>query len=537
MKKILSIGLSLILVLCTVSSLGINAYAASKPKATSISTITATPAGFKITWKKVKDVSGYQITYSTNSKFKKAKTLKIKGASSVSKTISKLSSQKKYYVKIRTYKTQKKKTVYSSYSKAKSVTTRHKNEAAPTSIQSISAQVKGFKVMWKKVSAATGYEIQYALKSDFSNAKTVKVSGAKTVSKTVKSLNPNKKYYVRIRTYRKVNKKTYNSPWCSKKAVTTKPEITTTTAKEEEKTAYLFTYFTGNEQAQQSIHFAVSLDGYNYKPLNGNNAVITQKLGTKNCRDPYLFKGEDGYFYIIATDMDASTNQWWGNSDSMVIWRSKDLVSWGNETIIKMTDILPNDDIQRCWAPQVIYDSQKKQYMVYFSLASGSYTQNGTYIYYCYTSNLLDAKSYSKPQLLFKPADSGAAIDGDIIYNSKNKTYYLYYKDEEKAKICFVKSSNPAGPYNDASNPTVAIKSTLALEGCNSFMLNGTDTLVMLVDSYAEGRFKMYKSTDFENFLSVSDNKNNINDCTPRHGCVLPVTESEYNRLVKSFGY
>ncbi len=80
-----------------------------------------------IKWKKVK-ASGYQIQYSTSSKFKSAKTVTVSKNKTTSKTISKLKAKKKYYVRIRTYKTVKvngKNTkLYSSWSKTKSVTTK-----------------------------------------------------------------------------------------------------------------------------------------------------------------------------------------------------------------------------------------------------------------------------------------------------------------------------------------------------------------------------------------------------------------------------
>ena len=61
---------------------------------------------------------GYQIQYSTNSKFKKNnKKIKIKNAKTVSKKITKLKASKKYYVRIRTYQGKK----YSKWSKVKSI--------------------------------------------------------------------------------------------------------------------------------------------------------------------------------------------------------------------------------------------------------------------------------------------------------------------------------------------------------------------------------------------------------------------------------
>ena len=68
----------------------------------------------------------------------------------------------------------------------------------------------------------TGYQIQYGLKSNFTNAKKIKVKGYKVTSKKLKNLNPGKKYYLRVRTYKTINGNTYYSAWSAKKAVRTK---------------------------------------------------------------------------------------------------------------------------------------------------------------------------------------------------------------------------------------------------------------------------------------------------------------------------
>ena len=92
-----------------------------------------------------------------------------------------------------------------------------------TTITSIKAQNKAFTVKWKKKSSITGYQIQYSTKSKFKkNNKKIKIKNAKTVSKKITKLKASKKYYVRIRTYKIVNKKTYYSNWSKKKCVTTK---------------------------------------------------------------------------------------------------------------------------------------------------------------------------------------------------------------------------------------------------------------------------------------------------------------------------
>lgn len=100
-------------------------YFTIKPKATSISSVSAKSKGFTVKWKKqATQTTGYQVQYSTSSKFSKAKTVTVGKNSTTSKTISKLKGKKKYYVRVRTYKTVGKTKYYSSWSKAKSITTK-----------------------------------------------------------------------------------------------------------------------------------------------------------------------------------------------------------------------------------------------------------------------------------------------------------------------------------------------------------------------------------------------------------------------------
>ena len=104
-------------------------YFTIKPKATSISSLTAGSKKFTVKWKKqATQTTGYQVQYSVSSKFSKAKTVTVGKNTTVSKKISKLSGKKKYYVRVRTYKTVKINgksiRIYSGWSKAKTVTTK-----------------------------------------------------------------------------------------------------------------------------------------------------------------------------------------------------------------------------------------------------------------------------------------------------------------------------------------------------------------------------------------------------------------------------
>ena len=99
------------------------------PKGTSIKKISASKKGFKVYWKaQKKNTTGYEIQYSTAKSFKNAKTVKVSKTSATSQSIAKLSGKKKYFVRVRTYKTVKfngkKCKVCSSWSTPKTVVTK-----------------------------------------------------------------------------------------------------------------------------------------------------------------------------------------------------------------------------------------------------------------------------------------------------------------------------------------------------------------------------------------------------------------------------
>ena len=92
-----------------------------KPKGTSITKLTSGKGKFTAKIAKQKtQTTGYEIQYSTSRKFKGAKKVTLKN-SATSKTVKKLKRNKKYYVRVRTYKKSGKTTCYSSWSKTKTI--------------------------------------------------------------------------------------------------------------------------------------------------------------------------------------------------------------------------------------------------------------------------------------------------------------------------------------------------------------------------------------------------------------------------------
>ena len=93
-----------------------------------------------------------------------------------------------------------------------------------TAISKVTAKKKAATVKWKKqAKQIDGYQIQYALNSKFTKGKKlIKIKGTKKVSTVIKKLKSKKKYYIRIRTYKKAGGVMYYSSWSKAKKVKVK---------------------------------------------------------------------------------------------------------------------------------------------------------------------------------------------------------------------------------------------------------------------------------------------------------------------------
>ncbi|WP_419562951.1 hypothetical protein [Ruminococcus sp.] len=94
------------------------------PAKQEIQKLTAKSKAFFVDWAQKGSATGYEIQYATNSKFTSAKKVTIKNNKTDTKTISKLSGKKKYYVRVRSYTTVKGTKYYGAWSASKSVTTK-----------------------------------------------------------------------------------------------------------------------------------------------------------------------------------------------------------------------------------------------------------------------------------------------------------------------------------------------------------------------------------------------------------------------------
>ncbi len=293
--------------------------------------------------------------------------------------------------------------------------------------------------------------------------------------------------------------------------------------------AYLFTYFTGNRVVEEQIRFALSLDGLKFTALNNDEPIIKSAdiSRTGGVRDPHILRCKDGKtFYMVVTDM--TSNKGWDSNRGMVLLKSTDLVNWTSATV-HIPEVFPEfADVDRVWAPQTIYDPDAGKYMVYFSMKRKG-PGHADIIYYSYANKDFTALETTPKQLFFHP-EGKSCIDGDIVFHQGK--FHMFFKTEGHGNgLKKALADKLTGKWEMIDK--YYQQTTHAVEGSGLFKLNNSNDWILMYDVYMNGRYEFCRSSDLENFSLINDEI--LMDFHPRHGTVLPITMTEYNRLIKKW--
>lgn len=304
---------------------------------------------------------------------------------------------------------------------------------------------------------------------------------------------------------------------------------------------YLFAYFEGSGNKQEHLRFAISEDAKNWYALNDNQPVIaSDSISTSGgIRDPHILRGEDGCYYIVATDMNTVKNGWKDNP-GIVLMKSKDLVNWTHSKIVLKEDYKEHfSDAYWVWAPQTIYDKKAKKYMIYFTLQRTGDGRKSMITYYAYANK--DFTGFeSEPKVLFKAKYN--CLDNDII--ERNGVYHMFYKGNIKNAegkeiqngIQQATAKNLKGPWKeDFKFIDAYADSKTGVEGSGVFKLNDKNEYVLMYDLYGSGRYEYQTSQDLNTFSTKPESFRK--DFFPRHGTVCSVTKDEMERLQQKWGY
>lgn len=302
---------------------------------------------------------------------------------------------------------------------------------------------------------------------------------------------------------------------------------------------YLFAYFEGrgDKMKQEQLRFALSNDGVTWRALNENRPIIASDTISESggIRDPHILRGEDGMFYIVATDM--FTHKYgWGSNPGIVLLRSNDLINWSHAKINLSKDFPKRfGDAYWVWAPQTIYDKKAKKYMIYFTLQRND--RKTLITYYAYANK--DFTGFeSEPKQLF--AAKYGSIDSDIIY--KDGVYHHFYKGNTKDEngkeyingIQQATSKSLRGKWKEDFKYLDAYAGKRSVEGSSIFKFNGKEEYALMYDMYRDGRYEYQTSTDLYNFSEPKAFDKNFH---PRHGSIISLTKDELQRLQEKWGY
>lgn len=167
----------------------------SVPKA--LKAVSAGYDSITLSWEKASGIDGYRIYQSSSL----TGTYKSIATTKYSKyTISKLTSGKTYYYKVKAYKDTKTTRIYSKYSSAAST---KPIPASPSNPKVVSTGYNSTRLTWNKVSGATGYQVYRATssKGSYSLIKTTPY-----ISYNNNGLTAGRTYYYKIRAYKMVGK-------------------------------------------------------------------------------------------------------------------------------------------------------------------------------------------------------------------------------------------------------------------------------------------------------------------------------------------
>lgn len=353
----------------------------------------------------------------------------------------------------------------------------------------------------------------------------------------------------------------------------------------------LFAYFCGDDTTSftvnQKIRLAVSEDGINFSPLNGNlplldntedgkginfNGVWGNFAHTGGARDPFIINKRDASgnitagYYVVATDLCVTSTAHSYNNQKIMVWDIDNLSNIANvkPTVIDTTGMFTEQASMAtssdaiAWAPEVVWCNEMKAYALVWS---GPFYTNAR-INVAFTT---DFKKFT--------TSTGATIDGtttfaetlysvsggytiDANINYENGKYYMVFKREDtahKGEIYFAHATTLMGLKDCAATrfyDSVNVGDPDGLEGPEVYK-RPDGHWVLIADEYVKNpvcSFAMYDlGTSLEDGLvnkgGSYDHRQdvvstNINSVYPRHGGMALISNDEYNALNQAYaGY
>lgn len=294
-----------------------------------------------------------------------------------------------------------------------------------------------------------------------------------------------------------------------------------------EYTGYLFAHMTNATYGR--LYYSLSRDGKEWQPIKNGEKIIEDYLG-----HPNICRGADKFYMMGVTTS--------GELRQPVLWTSTDLVNWERKDFSRdIFDVSAYDyenEPVYLGAPKIFYDEANARYIVTWhaydpTVGKGNPLWESMRTFYFLTE---DWETFTKPQRLFDfDGEDSTMATIDVILNKEGDRYYALIKDERWPEtvstgktIRVASSDNLTGPY---TNPGPSITDAWE-EAPVALRKNDGTGWYLFTERYLE-HSQRYTCREVGSFEDASWEKVEI--ASPedgRHGCVIPVTEEEYQAIL-----
>ena len=266
-----------------------------------------------------------------------------------------------------------------------------------------------------------------------------------------------------------------------------------------------------------------------WKMLNQDRGFLRPEAGgNKLMRDPAIFPGTDEIFRMVWT-------VGWGEK-GIGYAHSEDLIHWSDQEYIPVME--HESEAKNCWAPEMIYDDMKSQYMIFWATTiPGRYPETDGQSSRGLSPDGNNHRITLLPGISRHPArrdyyltKASTVIDACIVRDEDR--YLMFLKDETnlpftpQKNIRLAISKQPEGPYSPASAP---ITGDYWREGPSAIKIG--DTWFVYFDRYRDNRYGAVVSRELCEWEEISDEVD-FPDGT-KHGTVFPVSSAVLERLLE----
>ena len=300
--------------------------------------------------------------------------------------------------------------------------------------------------------------------------------------------------------------------------------------------AYLFAHMTHEDYGR--LYYSISKDGLHWQNLNEGKRVFENYQG-----HPDIVKGPNGNYYIAGNTSDSSPD--------INIWVSEDLITWKNHSVytpdLKATPGY-SEALQRIGAPKLFYDDTSSQFIMTWHTPHKEGTKEDPERYWASQRTLYvlskNLKNFEGPPQRLFDWNFGTI---DVIIRKVEDSYYAILKDETYPTLYWptgktiriARSGSLLGPYSLPQDPISP---------------NFREAPSLIPSPNGEIWYLYYEQYPGVSYgLSISDNLNGpwyqasgytfFSDWDKyslpeqvRHGCMITISNEEYNNLVKEFG-